>query len=100
GIRDLIVTGVQTCALPIYQFPRQRCGTTGIQGARISVYSGDLRVFLIAWSEEIADQASDDRSDGDGCPRIVMDVAVGHTRDVARSEERRVGKECGCGWGA
>src|SRR6266478_7182613 len=37
GIRDLTVTGVQTCALPIYALPRARCATWRCPPAR----SGD-----------------------------------------------------------
>src|SRR5206468_6614919 len=34
GIRDLIVTGVQTCALPILKRTNSTPGTTGANGAR------------------------------------------------------------------
>src|SRR5207245_6351103 len=75
GIRDATVTGVQTCALPISRGNRQ-------QGAGRSLRRGDLR--------------RDENSEG-GDGR--------HGRWVwrkrlqgARSEERRVGKECRAGW--
>src|SRR5204862_5948958 len=68
GIRDLYVTGVQTCALPIL--------------ARLS-----------ALHLQVRDE-----------PLKVADVAARGHHDQARlrhrerSEERRVGKECGTGW--
>src|SRR5690606_41117353 len=70
GIRDFHVTGVQTCALPISR--TRRIGRGGNASARISAS---------------ADPAS-----------------PGHTYCVscamyfARSEERRVGKECRSQW--
>src|SRR2546425_6482407 len=65
GIRDKLVTGVQTCALPIYpeSVPRRRRGEQAPQPLP----------FL-----------------GGGC------WAAG--RFGARSEERRVGKECRSRW--
>src|SRR2546430_13088618 len=84
GIRDLTVTGVQTCALPI----------SGLRGSR-----------LLDFLEERLD------------PRGVLHRAIGTELDVgrdaqvqvlaqpvaheaarARSEERRVGKECRSRW--
>src|SRR5688500_20216784 len=69
GIRDYKVTGVQTCALPIY-----------LDGT-----GADAR----ARPERSADQA---REDGDLRHRPAH-LQVGRVR----SEERRVGKECRCG---
>src|SRR5438270_13934629 len=57
GIRDLTVTGVQTCALPIYR-----------------------------------------PSPGRRRPRTSRRRLHGETDAVARSEERRVGKECRSRW--
>src|SRR2546421_2992776 len=84
GIRDLIVTGVQTCALPI------------------SLEAAQCRGELILLS------AGDPRLDGLEIPRLLGDLALGQVvgarqrqgadqRDV-RSEERRVGKECRSRW--
>src|SRR5437868_14422962 len=75
GIRDRNVTGVQTCALPI-------CG----QGTRLP-RRGPGR------------GPGPDRRPGAAAAR------PGRCADradvvVARSEERRVGKECRCRWGA
>src|SRR5207244_5514497 len=68
GIRDDLVTGVQTCALPICH-------------ARVV--------------EEIAPGVSR------VAHRIVNSYIVTDANEGAwRSEERRVGKECRCGWAA
>src|SRR5205085_3554226 len=83
GIRDLTVTGVQTCALPIWRGggiagPQRRRqddpdpldhGTVAADGAR--------RHHRVAWP----------RAGGPFAPR---------DRGPPRSEERRVGKEWGC----
>src|SRR5207253_6862500 len=90
GIRDGHVTGVQTCALPIFvaqaagmklslaqQVPilltlmLTSKGAAGVPRAGLVVLSGTLTTF--------------------GLP--MEGVAV-----VLRSEERRVGKECRAGW--
>src|SRR5256886_6193373 len=81
GIRDLTVTGVQTCALPISpEFSQQR--TIGVrvfdddeagQVAQISLAEKRMQLFLFP-------ARRDSRS---GKPR---------------SEERRVGKECRSRW--
>src|SRR5688572_33097710 len=71
GIRDLTVTGVQTCALPI---------------SRILLNSSSRswahRKFLLAYRE-----------------RQMMKAAAPTASRRARSEERRVGKECRSRWG-
>src|SRR2546428_499650 len=85
GIRDLIVTGVQTCALPIYRgllarAPRQAHGGA-MRRARGRVTQqrvGKKTVPLL----ELAHARSGDKGD---------------TANV-RSEERRVGKECRSRW--
>src|SRR3712207_8803192 len=70
GIRDIGVTGVQTCALPI-------CTLIGIDGIIVKV--------------EV------DISNGIPCFSVVglAGVAIKESR---RSEERRVGKECRSRW--
>src|SRR2546430_5589664 len=74
GIRDLTVTGVQTCALPILSLsgPPWRYAIdrpSGLHAGRLSV-SGSLSgpSNIVSW------------------------------RGAARSEERRVGKECRSRW--
>src|SRR5207244_7434443 len=88
GIRDDLVTGVQTCALPILDH---------VYRARRDASRRDIR------SDE-ADIRAEPRVHravcGFGVPGLLASLAKGHERvDVDdRSEERRVGKECECGW--
>src|SRR5688572_32525750 len=84
GIRDLTVTGVQTCALPIY-------GRRGSRGCRRRLHARRLRRPLPAGRPPLSRRAS--------C-RLGPDTAfpaLGDT-DAERSEERRVGKECRSRW--
>src|SRR5207245_8810292 len=74
GIRDATVTGVQTYALPIC-IGRRR-GQLGAHRPRSSV--GGVR-----------------RSPDAAMIRVVLPA---HLRTLARSEERRVGKECRSRW--
>src|SRR5256712_9239851 len=84
GIRDLIVTGVQTCALPISPSidlapqPVDAGSGCGIGNRLPPMDFGTVRVFRLA---EVQNGAG----------------AVRRLRD-ARSEERRVGKECRSRW--
>src|SRR5438445_12815260 len=73
GIRDIGVTGVQTCALPISPPPRQK-------------------------PQQIAVQNEEEEGEDVGreLGAVVADVGDGDV--VARSEERRVGKECRYRW--
>src|SRR5205085_4608430 len=88
GIRDLTVTGVQTCALPIWLsleplsidelsriwglFPSFNCRTSFVFRAS-PIWIDPLRVEAAA------------------AP------VISHGAFAGRSEERRVGKECRCG---
>src|SRR5687768_18185640 len=74
GIRDVAVTGVQTCALPIY-------GQVSGHGQGLAVVTRDWRVREVVWCD-----ACEIREGNDGGPLC------------ARSEERRVGKECRSRW--
>src|SRR5207245_8774968 len=88
GIRDATVTGVQTCALPIckekYSDPVtlrswRLCGGPSFYNARRPA-AGPAAVI---------------------CDNIISAFAgLSHLipSSRARSEERRVGKECRCGW--
>src|SRR2546428_8467059 len=82
GIRDLIVTGVQTCALPIY-------APQGLGGRdprpppprpALPPLSGCVAAALHLRRRRRRQRGQDRR------------------RGVARSEERRVGKECRSRW--
>src|SRR5437762_4367535 len=84
GIRDTSVTGVQTCALPIYS-----AGNPAIaywdytRGAlRVAQWMG-TRWMITTLSERVT------------ATSVCFDAGgVAHVR----SEERRVGKECASGW--
>src|SRR5205823_7701107 len=77
GIRDKLVTGVQTCALPIYPERPRPCDL------RFSLSQGARRS---GWAE--ANRRSDAALDAFRSSRALW--------TYSRSEERRVGKECRC----
>ena len=77
GIRDYKVTGVQTCALPIWALPQQEMG---------SIKSGALP------QREIGSI----KSRGAAATRNGQYKKRGAA--ATRSEERRVGKECRSRW--
>src|SRR5256885_5801038 len=82
GIRDYKVTGVQTCALPIYR--------------DLFAYVGGMSSFLPG-----AQQAVDEVfPDGKSNLKLLWFACGKDDRLVenARSEERRVGKECRSRW--
>src|SRR5438046_7492503 len=80
GIRDWSVTGVQTCALPIY-FPPW---TDTVQ---LDYRNPETRARM---QTELLTVAA--RCDGVRCDMAML--------VLNRSEERRVGKECRCGGSA
>src|SRR5947209_13155301 len=93
GIRDIGVTGVQTCALPICAASRG-CRAAARVRARASARSAsragatfDLPVYTVARSSLRGRRASALAQRGD-------------RRRLFRSEERRVGKECRARWGS
>src|SRR5690349_21516243 len=87
GIRDLYVTGVQTCALPISRAVR---ASRRVDHAADHGGAGPARV---------AAGRADAATSGDrrAAPRGGGDVP-GPGTDHDRSEERRVGKECRSRW--
>src|SRR3712207_8230055 len=74
GIRDIGVTGVQTCALPISVFP---------YGADVAAKVGGVRDFFVTLFFV---------SLGLKVPAMTPGLLL------SRSEERRVGKECRSRW--
>src|SRR3989441_1627420 len=88
GIRDKLVTGVQTCALPILQGPP---GVKERLERKISAALGGEAVETIVAAPE---PALERRATAD---EKKVFVVHGHD-DTARSEERRVGKECRSRW--
>src|SRR5687768_18030802 len=73
GIRDVAVTGVQTCALPIF--------------ADAAAQRGDQRADFGEREHLIEARAFN-----------VQDLALERQDGLGRSEERRVGKECRSRW--
>src|SRR5688572_31555192 len=86
GIRDLTVTGVQTCALPISGKRHRRSVEPDVarRRSRLSDHVRELELLAAAASREAR------RHDDDGSA----------LHDARRSEERRVGKECRSRWSA
>src|SRR5206468_8979582 len=98
---DLIVTGVQTCALPICHEVRAR----RLRRSRADqiVMNQLLANDEIAQRTQARDLCADrgERADGGGGPTAAAVSAhekVGGDRAEIRSEERRVGKECRARW--
>src|SRR5205823_8618655 len=89
GIRDKLVTGVQTCALPIsFQF-------------RLALYSLD-NFDILDWYESKYSPNLLRGCTGYLRLRKCYDLGLNKTnnscRTLQRSEERRVGKECRSEW--
>src|SRR2546428_1743361 len=84
GIRDLIVTGVQTCALPIWvvanRADRPYVGGRGRDWVKVK-RQRSVDCVVVGLAGELA------------TPRLVLAL-----RHADRSEERRVGKECRSRW--
>src|SRR3989440_6970042 len=84
GIRDLIVTGVQTCALPICRDPDR--------AARPADRGPPLTRRTAQRAEHLPQLCHDVR------PPLAMRLELVGRRAPMRSEERRVGKECRSRW--
>src|SRR2546430_7165224 len=83
GIRDLTVTGVQTCALPIFQLPPEQAEKV------VAVVKNHLEMSKIILRRDFSDD------------HVIQQFAdmVGNIENLRmRSEERRVGKECRSRW--
>src|SRR5207248_5747998 len=92
GIRDRTVTGVQTCALPIWDAgaPPEEVR----RKSRKQDSESDGAVLRRRGDRTDHDQPAGGNED-DGRHRMAED---GPSEREERSEERRVGKECRCGW--
>src|SRR3712207_7908142 len=86
GIRDIGVTGVQTCALPILRLTEAVVSRELLlrELAAVVAQETGARSVLVAEAGE------------DGRHGVV--ACHGWTRAESRSEERRVGKECRSRW--
>src|SRR5206468_6980373 len=95
GIRDLIVTGVQTCALPILFFEATSStpGVASLSNASSRQWNWNLNAI------EAYSPAGGGFKATTSAGVQVEDREIERSRVVARSEERRVGKECRAGRG-
>src|SRR5690606_40543625 len=98
-IRDFHVTGVQTCALPI--FCRSRLS---LDGGHLLLPGGGIRHFVLLPDATVANGNLRDTADGAHSASVLRrtdfrgaDVYVCAFRS-SRSEERRVGKEWRYWW--
>src|SRR5258708_18288281 len=82
GIRDDLVTGVQTCALPI--FPESVIEAALAGQGRLDYALGEFEVLQLA--RHVVAVSGE------------VEQAVTAQRGQDRSEERRVGKECRSRW--
>src|SRR5688572_21683762 len=82
GIRDLTVTGVQTCALPIFPL--------AADGLDARVQESSLGKSTRRWLRRVWVVGA--------ALSLVGIAAVGYALLSGRSEERRVGKECRSWW--
>src|SRR5690606_39818894 len=79
GIRDFHVTGVQTCALPIFWVvPPRNCEDTTVAGMQFCPPVGSSVTSIVSGRKAITNSPVSERSS---------------SRFASRSEERRVGKE-------
>src|SRR3989454_6392361 len=83
GIRDYKVTGVQTCALPIYT-DAVEVGPSTLVAARVVEYQPAAQRGFDQVKGEIAD--------------LLRQREAAALAEKDRSEERRVGKECRSRW--
>ena len=90
GIRDWSVTGVQTCALPIY-IGRRALDTRALKVVVLDEADEMLDLGFREDLEFILDSIPDER-------RTLLFSATVPKPIVQRSEERRVGKECRSRW--
>src|SRR2546430_5788210 len=85
GIRDLTVTGVQTCALPI-----------SMRGLVVALEDGEpVAATLVEVGEVVGGAEEVEQEHQAYAPK---DQRPQHEKPGSRSEERRVGKECRSRW--
>src|SRR2546429_1732105 len=84
GIRDVAVTGVQTCALPISYRERLVAEAVHLLQKRAVGAAGKARPLLV--------------DDAEGQELGGLELRGKLRLALARSEERRVGKECRSRW--
>ena len=90
GIRDRLVTGVQTCALPILWAGLKEAGLRTSELAKLPMNPSivEFRQALTSLLKKL--------KPGEGL--VLMLDEIEHLCNPERSEERRVGKECRSRW--
>src|SRR5256884_3426428 len=91
GIRDVAVTGVQTCALPIYFGPLSRHAHGRLCDARRKTSNASFARAFPSCIAETTMRMSAERPEIPSNPDLAFNIS-------SRSEERRVGKECRSRW--
>src|SRR5207249_7653267 len=86
GIRDRNVTGVQTCALPIYYYSICR---SALESSGRALGNS----FAVGWHMDCQSSQAVRRT----C-LMFLNQRLGQREPIERSEERRVGKECRSRW--
>src|SRR5205823_6694499 len=97
GIRDKLVTGVQTCALPIYtasNWPGSSAASSMTPGM-----AEQSQPELPAWLETLRSGERPNASTAGNPNFSAGDLIDEGMLPGWRSEERRVGKECRSRWG-
>src|SRR2546429_320693 len=87
GIRDVAVTGVQTCALPISELLFGAARKRGAVRLKTAIDEFLLRVDSLPWDSKAVRRYADLRA-----------LRLWRSPWEIRSEERRVGKECRSRW--
>src|SRR5207248_9176187 len=82
GIRDRTVTGVQTCALPIFE-----CADPGCNGHAMMCTDWEMSQAFRKWRKDYGPKWEEKF-------REKFEREMIERYDTSRSEERRVGKEC------
>src|SRR5690606_40568206 len=95
GIRDFHVTGVQTCALPIYYDSRLPSGKNNYTYPSVSASFVFSEVTELPWLSFGKIRASYAKVGNE-----LNWYQTAQTYGLGRSEERRVGKECRAGVGS
>src|SRR5256886_11607967 len=85
GIRDLTVTGVQTCALPIFV----HVGRSAVVAGKFLTEKGFVPADVLAVQNMIRCT---------GVDANLQSIPFQSPLEKTRSEERRVGKECRSRW--
>src|SRR5690606_40255830 len=93
GIRDFHVTGVQTCALPIYDVWRKIIKSQVLSLKLAGKKPEDIQKTVAGRYERLAKSMSQFNSE-DIFSMYMNTITSAYDPHTNRSEERRVGKEC------